>query len=210
MDILAIFAGRRARDQLSAARRVAACALLPIVLALPAGAAATDQKQEKPAAPAAAASPAPLLPGGASALSETYGSWTVNCQAANNVKSCSMAHQQVNKNNNQRVLAMEIFAKSTDEGAGTIALPFGLAVSKGVTLTVDDQKPSPVLPFSTCLSAGCLVPVTMDHKLLQELGAGKTLKIVGTVFDTQQPITFSVPLASFGAALARTASLSAN
>jgi invasion protein IalB len=209
MNILAIFDGHRVGGRLSIAKRAAACVLLPIALALPAGAAATDQKTERPAAPAAA-SPAQLLPGGASALSETYGSWTVNCQAANNVKSCSMAHQQVNKNNNQRVLAMEIFAKTTEEAFGTIALPFGLAVAKGVTLTIDDQKPSPVLPFSTCLSAGCLVPVSLDHKLLQELGAGKTLKIVGTVFDTQQPITFSVPLASFGAALARTASLSAN
>jgi invasion protein IalB len=37
---------------------------------------------------------------------------------------------------------------------------------------------------------------------------GKTLKVVGTIFDTQQPITFNIPLASFDAALARTAALS--
>jgi invasion protein IalB len=171
--------------------------------------AGSDQKADKPAPAApAAASAAPLLPGGASALSETYGGWTVHCQAANNVKSCSMSHQQLNKDTNQRLLAVEVFAKSAEEAVATIALPFGLAVAKGVTLMVDDQKPSPVLPFSTCLSAGCLVPVSLDRKLLQELGSGKTLKIVGTVFDTQRAIIFSVPLASFSAALARTASLS--
>jgi invasion protein IalB len=196
------------RGRGSTVKRIAACVLFSAAFVLPASAAGADQKTDKPAAPAASA--APLLPGGASALSETYGGWSVNCQAANNVKSCSMSHQQLNKNTNQRLLAMEIFAKSTEEAVGTIALPFGLAVSKGVTLAVDDEKPTPVLPFSTCLSAGCLVSVSLDHKLLQEFGAGTTLKIVGTVFDTEQPIIFSVPLASFGAALARTASLSGN
>jgi invasion protein IalB len=203
---MAIRARLRDRFSAAAAGRIAACVLFTPTLAMPAMA-GSDQKVDKPA-PAAAAPSMPLLPGGASALSETYGGWTVHCQAANNIKSCSMSHQQLNKDTNQRVLAMEIFAKSTDEAAGTIALPFGLAVSKGVTLAIDDQKPSPVLPFSTCLSAGCLVPVNMDRKLLQELNSGKTLKIVGTVFDTQRAIIFSVPLASFSAALARTASLS--
>lgn len=203
---MAIRTRLRHRFPVSAAGRIAACALFALVPAMPAMA-GSDQKADKPA-PAAPA--APLLPGGASALSETYGGWTVHCQAANNVKSCSMSLQQLNKDTNQRLLAVEVFAGSTDEAAATIALPFGLAVSKGVTLAVDDQNPSPVLPFSTCLSAGCLVPVSMDRKLLHELGAGKMLKITGTVFDTQRPITFSVPLASFAAALARTASLSGN
>jgi invasion protein IalB len=133
-----------------------ACALFPLVLALPAGAAGTDQKADKPAQAAPAAGAVPLLPGGASALSETYGGWTVHCQVASNVKSCSMSLQQLNKDTNQRLLAVEVFAKSTDEAVATIALPFGLAVAKGIALAVDDQNPSPVLPFSTCLSAGCI------------------------------------------------------
>jgi invasion protein IalB len=207
---MAIRARLRDRFPVSGVGKIVACALFPLVLALPAGAAGTDQKADKPAQAAPAAGVAPLLPGGASALSETYGGWTVHCQVASNVKSCSMSLQQLNKDTNQRLLAVEVFAKSTDEAVATIALPFGLAVAKGIALAVDDQNPSPVLPFSTCLSAGCLVPVSMDHKLLRELGAGKTLKITATVFDTQRSIIFSVPLASFGAALARTASLSGN
>lgn len=187
----------------------AAAALLSACLALPAGAAGTDQKAAKPAAaPVAEADAPPLLPGGASALSETYEGWSVNCQVANKVKACSMSHQQVNKNTGQRLLAVEIAARSADEAAGTIVLPFGLAVSQGVTLAVDDQKPLPVLPFSTCLSGGCLVPARLDRKLLQELSAAESLKIVGTVYDTGQPITFTVPLAGFSAALARTVALS--
>jgi invasion protein IalB len=195
--------GRR----LPAIALVTGAMLFSAAFAIPAIAAGAEQKTDKPA-PQPSASAAPLLPGGASSLSETYARWSVNCQVANNLKNCSMSQQQFNNKTNQRLLAIEIFARSTDEAAATIVLPFGLAVSKGVTLAVDDQKVSQVLPFSTCLSGGCLVPVGIDHKMIQQMTAGTTLKIVGTVFDTQQPITFSVPLASFGTALARTASLS--
>jgi invasion protein IalB len=185
----------------------AACALLSIGPCLPAIAAGSDLKTDAPA-PQPAVGAASLLPGGASALSETYGGWTVNCQVASNVKNCSMSLQQVNKKTNQRLFAMEVLARSTNEAVATLVLPFGVAVSKGVTLAVDDQKASSPFPFSTCLSGGCLVPLGLDHKLIQQMTDGKTLKVVGTIFDTQQPITFNIPLASFDAALARTAALS--
>ena len=72
---------------------------------------AAQTKGDKVAAPPAAAD-APQLPGGASALSETHGDWTVNCQISGTNKVCSLSHQQFNKQSNQRLLAIELSSKT--------------------------------------------------------------------------------------------------
>ncbi|MEP6565298.1 MAG: Invasion associated locus B family protein, partial [Mesorhizobium sp.] len=68
---------------------------------------AAQTKGDKVVAGAADAAKPPQLPGGASALSETHGDWTVNCQITGTVKACSLSHQQFNKQTNQRLLAIE-------------------------------------------------------------------------------------------------------
>lgn len=177
------------------------------IAGLPAGAAQT--KGDKVAAPPAAAD-APQLPGGASALSETHGDWTVNCQISGTNKVCSLSHQQFNKQSNQRLLAIELSSKTGDDATGTLALPFGLALAKGVTLTIDDQKLDGSLAFNTCQAVGCLVPVAFDANVTPLLKNGTTLKIDAFAADTGQAVSFSIPLNGFGGALARTAELLSN
>lgn len=160
--------------------------------------------------PASAASPAPQLPGGASALSETHGDWTVNCRIASAVKFCSLSHQQFNQANGQRLLAIELTTRTAQDTTGTMALPFGLALAKGIGLKIDDKKLDGTLAFSTCQAPGCMVPVAFDSKTLEVLKAGTTLKIEGTAADTGQPVEFSISLNGFGSALARTAQLSSD
>jgi invasion protein IalB len=162
--------------------------------------------QTKPAV----ATSSPQLPGGASALSETHGDWTVNCRIANAIKLCSLSHQQFNQANGQRLLAIELMTKTAQDTTGTLALPFGLALAKGVGLKIDDRKLEGALGFSTCLAAGCMVPVAFDVKTLEALKAGTVLKIEGTASDTGQPIEFTTSLTGFSSALARTAQLSAD
>ncbi|ESY96409.1 invasion protein [Mesorhizobium sp. LNHC229A00] len=150
------------------------------------------------------------MPGGASALSETHGDWTVNCQISGTNKVCSLSHQQFNKRSNQRLLAIELSNKTGEDATGTLALPFGLALAKGVALTVDDQKLDGSLPFRTCQVIGCLVPVAFDANVTPLLKNGTTLKIDAFAADTGQVVTFSIPLNGFSGALARTAELLAN
>ena len=178
------------------------------IVGLPAVAAQT--KGDKVAATPPAAADAPQLPGGASALSETHGDWTVNCQISGTTKICSLSHQQFNKQNNQRLLAIELSSKTGDDATGTLALPFGLALAKGVNLTIDDQKLDGSLPFNTCQVVGCLVPVAFDGNVTPLLKAGTTLKIDAFAADTGQAVSFSIPLNGFSGALARTAELLAN
>ncbi|MER8491813.1 invasion associated locus B family protein [Mesorhizobium australicum] len=178
------------------------------IAGLPAMAAQT--KGDKVTATPPAATDAPQLQGGASALSETHGDWTVNCQISSTNKVCSLSHQQFNKRSNQRLLAIELSNKTGEDATGTLALPFGLALAKGVALTVDDQKLDGSPPFSTCQVIGCLGPVAFDANVTPLLKNGTTLKIDAFAADTGQVVSFSIPLNGFSGALARTAELLAN
>ncbi|WP_296746739.1 invasion associated locus B family protein [Mesorhizobium sp.] len=181
------------------------------IAGLPALAAQNKGDKVAPAAaqPADAAAK-PQLPGGASALSETHGDWTVNCQVTGTTKMCSLSHQQFNKQSGQRLLALELSTKTGQDATGTLALPFGLALAKGVTFEIDDQKLDGSLQFNTCQAVGCLVPVVFNADTTPLLQNGTTLKINAVAADTQQPIAFTISLNGFAGALARTADLSAD
>jgi invasion protein IalB len=153
----------------------------------------------------------PVLTGGASAITETHGDWTVNCQVVQTAKICRFSHQQFDRSNaNQRLLAVELGALSDKSAGGTIVLPFGLALAKGISISIDDNPIDGSLPFSTCLVVGCLVPVSFDEAMVGRLKAGVTLKIAAFAADSGQPIAFSVPLQGFTSALSRTASLASD
>ena len=107
-------------------------------------------------------------------------------------------------------VALELTTKSGQDATGTLALPFGLALAKGVTLEIDDQKLEGSLQFNTCQAVGCLVPVTFNADTTPLLQNGTTLKINATAADTAQPIVFTISLNGFAGALARTADLSAD
>lgn len=167
--------------------------------------ASTQEKTPTPSSPPP--QQATTLPGGASALSETHGDWTVNCRVINNAKACAYSFQQLDRNSNQRAYAVELTGINDTEAMGTLALPFGLALGKGVSLSVDDKPMGQPLAFSTCLLTGCLVPVSFPAAAVAQLKAGVSLKVTGTVIDTGQEIHFSIPLNGFANASKRTSQL---
>ncbi|RRI07735.1 Invasion associated locus B family protein [Mesorhizobium tamadayense] len=177
------------------------------VVGLPALAA---QNKVAPAASQPDATAKPQLPGGASALSETHGDWTDNCQVTGTNKVCSLSHQQFNVQSGQRLLAIELTSKTGKDAAGTLALPFGLALANGISLQIDDKKLDGTLQFKTCQAVGCLVPVSFDADITSLLQNSTALKINATAADTTQPIAFTISLNGFAGALATTADLSAD
>jgi invasion protein IalB len=148
------------------------------------------------------------LPGGANALSETHGDWTVNCTRTQANKLCSLSQQQLDSNSRQRLLAIELTATDPSKTQGTLALPFGLLLKPGATLQIDDGVPAAPLPFRTCLPGGCLVPLAIDEKTVALLRQGTVLKISATAADSGQTVTFNISLKGFASALARTVELS--
>ena len=159
------------------------------------------------------------LPGDADSLSETYKDWSVVCgalkPAASSDKSkqnraptsgqdgslaCVLSQQQVTEDR-QRVLTVELRIDGNGL-AGVMILPFGLALSKGVVLKADKAGPGDPIAFSTCLPAGCLVPLQLDAGMVAALRKGNTLSLL--VSDRNgQPLEFAISLAGFAVAYDR-------
>jgi invasion protein IalB len=146
------------------------------------------------------------LPGGASALNETYKDWRVACAQQGTAKRCALSQVQVHQNG-QRVLAIELNAPSGNTVAGTLVMPFGLALDSGVTLQIDEKPALQPVRFRTCMPGGCLLAVSFDGPTLVALRAGTALK-VKAVADGGAAAPFSISLQGFATALDRVAALS--
>lgn len=155
------------------------------------------------AAPAMAAT---TLPGGATTLTETHDDWTVRCSIANNAVQCAAQQEQLSNQTKQRVLAIQLLAGSGDAQNGTLVLPFGLLLSKGAVLKVDDKLTSPPQPFQTCLPSGCLVPLTIGKDWLAAMRSGTALTVAAVAVNGQDA-KFSISLKGLGPAIDRIAEL---
>ncbi|MGB6118333.1 MAG: invasion associated locus B family protein [Mesorhizobium sp.] len=144
------------------------------------------------------------LPGGASSLNETHGDWTVACTTPGGAVRCAASQTQVNGENRQRILAAELTATEGGKAAGgLLVLPFGLRLDSGVRLAIDEAAADETLRFSTCLPAGCLVPLSFDAAELMALQSGKALSITATANDGGQETAFSISLKGLSSALSR-------
>ncbi|MEM5472111.1 invasion associated locus B family protein [Hoeflea sp. AS60] len=150
------------------------------------------------------------LPGNASSLTEAHGDWTVKCAVVSSsdgakTKRCSLSQQQVAQQTGQRALAIELTTAS--EGAsGSLVLPFGLALERGVTYQLDDGPIGATQTFRTCLPVGCVVDVTFDAGTLASFRSGKQLQVTATA-DGGQEMIFSISLSGFSSALDRVVAL---
>ena len=148
------------------------------------------------------------LPGGATSLNETHGDWTVACATREGTTRCAMSQTQVRGQDRQRVLSIEVQATNADASAnGTLVLPFGLQLESGVVLLIDESEFLPPLRFSTCLPAGCVVPLSFNADAISALRAGGTLGVKAAANDSGQEVNFSISLRGFSSAHARIAEL---
>ncbi|MGO4716755.1 invasion associated locus B family protein [Bradyrhizobium sp. 2TAF24] len=149
------------------------------------------------------AAQAASLPGGAGSLVESYQDWSLACQAQNNNVSCVIRQVQTNTQTNQTVLAMELHNAQGGKLEGALLLPFGLALAQGASLKLDETALGSPLAFSTCVPAGCLVPVAFDAATVGKLKTGTAINITAATLGNPQPTAFKVSLKGFGGALAR-------
>lgn len=150
------------------------------------------------------------LPGNAASLREAHGDWTVNCtiQAqpdGKKAKRCAFAQEQMDRESRRRMLALEL---RPDGGGikGTLVLPFGLSLDKGVSYQLDDGQQGTVQRFRTCLPVGCVVDIDFDARTVASLKTGSALKMK-TIADGGQETVFSVSLTGFAGAYGRVVAL---
>lgn len=149
------------------------------------------------------ASAAGTLPGGATSLTETHGDWQLNCvdEAAN--ISCAITQTQVDPESRKQIIAVEMRSDGEYGLSGALVLPFGLALSKGIAVGIDDQEASLVLGFTTCLPIGCIVPLGFDADSIEALAEASTLNITGTANDTGGLVALQISLQGLTAAFVR-------
>jgi invasion protein IalB len=163
-----------------------------------AGSTAAPQRPPQSTAPGAVVG----LPNGATAISETYGDWTLNCGADKSAKFCTLSQTQVNKEG-QRAFAFELRMAKDGSGEGTILMPFGLKLDAGVILKLDDQSIGEGLRFSTCMAQGCLLPVSFPSAGMDAIRHAKTFTVGALNVNNNQLLTIGISLNGFAVALDR-------
>jgi invasion protein IalB len=181
---------------------LAASATAAALVALPAAA-----QQRQPAASTPAQTTAATLPGGASSVQETYGSWTVSCRLVEGRKACALAQVRGNQQTGQRSFAVELQPPREGKTEGVLVLPFGLALSAGVKISLDDKPLGQPISFSTCVPNGCLAPVSFPTSATDAMKNAKAMAVATTPLGGTEPAAFEVPLDGFGQALSRVAEL---
>lgn len=148
------------------------------------------------------------LPGGATSLNETHGDWTVACaqNASTKTISCAMSQQLFNPQSKQRLVAIELSLDAEQTLKGVMVLPFGLKLSEGIRLRIDDSGDGLQLPFSTCLPVGCLGPISLNESAVASFRASSELKVLMTAQNDEQ-IEVVISLNGFTSAFNRIAAL---
>ncbi|MEZ7138012.1 MULTISPECIES: invasion associated locus B family protein [Komagataeibacter] len=149
-----------------------------------------------------------ILPNGASSLNETYQDWVVLCQNTTSGGRCAVAQQQSDGKTHQRILSVQLMPNG-DHVSGVIILPFGLSLSKGVSIFADSKPVVAQVSFSTCVSGGCLVPVNFTRQQMLQLQSAKKLEVKASSLDNH---SVDLPVFSKGLteAMARITSLSSS
>jgi invasion protein IalB len=147
------------------------------------------------------------LPGGASALTEMHGSWSVNCSIGEKGKDCGFSQSTGNAQTGAALVALDLAAPAGNRAEGMLLTAFGLRLDAGVQLGIDGQPLGVARPFLTCISSGCLVPMAFEDVELSALKVGQKLDVTGIKVDDGKPVTVSLSLSGFTAAYDRTVEL---
>jgi invasion protein IalB len=155
-----------------------------------------------PAAAAAVAAPTGAWPNGASAVSEVYGDWTISCTRESEKRQCQLSQAQGVAQTGQRRFSIELSPPQDGRSNGLMLMPLGLSIEPGVTFKLDDATLGKGAPYTACVQAGCLVPISFPTVATDAMKTAVNLRVTGTKPNGEAE-TITVPLAGFAAALAR-------
>ena len=124
-----------------------------------------------------------------------YGRWLLQC--VNGVISgnerCNLIHQIKNKNNNQRIIKIELL-KLANSDLMLFDLPLGVHLPSGAKLIVGESEY--VMPFTTCLVSGCQAQIKLNLNLKQQLK--KESKAIVQLLNVNQKQKINIPFSLIG------------
>lgn len=97
-------------------------------------------------------------------------------------------------------VAIELSWVDDDRMFGVLVLPFGLKISEGVRLQLDDGPFTEKLPYAAHGPAGGIVKLDLGTDGLKELRQARKLNILTQPAAGKRKLLFSVPLEGFVAA----------
>ncbi|MGU3575475.1 invasion associated locus B family protein [Brucellaceae bacterium C25G] len=134
----------------------------------------------------------------ADAIIEKYGNWTFDCRRYAEKPRCSINQKLESQ------LGIEILhSNETHSNKALILLPFGLAVSEGIALIVDNKPSDQRIPFSTCAEEGCIISMVLEDKSMEQILAATQLKIISFDAVSLKRKEFFVPLDGIARAFLR-------
>ncbi|UWQ94559.1 invasion associated locus B family protein [Rhodobacteraceae bacterium M385] len=134
---------------------------------------------------------------------DTVGNWLIECVDA----TCVVSQTLLDAETNQRVVILTLQEAGADRMAGTLQLPFGLALQAGVQLSLGGVALDAAVPISTCMPIGCLVQLGFETDVLDGFASGDTLSVSVIIFDSGEMATFVLEMEGLSAARDRAASL---
>lgn len=133
-----------------------------------------------------------------------FGDCNTSCAIADNRKTCALNQQQ---GNGQRVFVVELqLATAAGDTPGVMLLRFGIKLGDGVKLKFDEQALGQGARFSTCVPAGCLVPMAFLRAATDAMKKGEKFIVTATLEGGEPPV-FTASLIGFTAAMNRVAEL---
>jgi invasion protein IalB len=165
------------------------------------------RKPPKPAAQVppdpAAQAPSAAWPSGATALSETYGDWTMTCTRTETRATCLVLQAQGNARTGKREFAIELKAPAEGRAEGLVLMPHGFSIEPGVTFKLDETAMGKGAPYLTCSQDGCLVPISLPTLATDSMKTAKNLIVLAVKPEAKEPTAITVPLGGFAAAFSR-------
>ena len=79
-----------------------------------------------------------------------------------------------------------------------VTLPFGMLLSNGTRVVIDDNPPQQS-PYVICFQSGCMSDYELTPELLANMKKGRNL-VVQAINSNGQPLTLPLPLADFAKA----------
>ena len=156
---------------------------------------ALAQDQSQPAT--SAATQAPM---GANET-KNVGDWLVRCFPVKSPSPCDMFELLADKKTGQRVLSLSIaYIPSQDRDAIQIALPLGVALSRGVIMSADTFA-TQQMRYRRCDRMGCYVEGLVDNATIDNLARSQSgAKVKFTAYGGQ---TYDLPFSLKGFSEAR-------
>lgn len=136
-------------------------------------------------------------------VKESFGDWAVQCRKPGSIMQCRMGQYQEDTKTGRMVFAMEISPPDIGGAKVVIMLPFGLQVTDGIRLKLDDNLAVQNAKFATCIPIGCLVLLKLTIANLEAVRQANKFQIIPKIYGSGSPAPFSVSLRGFSAAYAR-------